>query len=492
MKNLIVCFLSILFMHSAAFAQENPTFVAKKGDTIYSILRENNLPPSKYLTLFKELNSGKLTKDNGLMVGVKYRLPLSEEVANVEKTEPEKTDSSPASYKTVVAKRGDGISIILNRNGLSPDKYTAEFIALNKKNIGKNNELYVGVKYRLPIDEESPSDELPSTPASPVAYKTVVAKSGDGISILLNRNGLRPDKYTAEFIALNKKNIGKDNSLFAGVSYKLPISDDEPISAPVASNNTPSGNSIRKLNNPLYGSKYQNFNQVSRQLEGAIFYLISGHGGPDPGAHGYYNSISVYEDEYAYDVTLRLSRELESHGAKVYMIIYDKNDGIRDGIYLTADKDERCYPNQSIPLNQTKRLDQRSEAVNALYKKNKGSYQRCIITHIDSRGKNELIDAFFYHDERSTGGKKLAEILYKTFDDKYKNRNNPREYHGTISTRRLYVLRCTLPVAAFIELGNINNSRDIQRIVQESNRQALANWLCEGLIEDYRVNKGNK
>ena len=39
----------------------------------------------------------------------------------------------------------------------------------------------------------------------------------------------------------------------------------------------------------------------------------------------------LHEDEYAYDIILRLARELLSRGAKVHIIIQDKKDGIRDG-----------------------------------------------------------------------------------------------------------------------------------------------------------------
>ena len=37
--------------------------------------------------------------------------------------------------------------------------------------------------------------------------------------------------------------------------------------------------------------------------------------------------------------------------------------------------------------------------------------------------------------------------------------------------------------AVFVELGNIRNAYDQQRFMKENNRQALANWLYEGLIK---------
>ena len=44
------------------------------------------------------------------------------------------------------------------------------------------------------------------------------------------------------------------------------------------------------------------------------------------------------------------------------------------------------------------------------------------------------------------------------------------------------MLRECKPKAVFIELGNIRNSADQKRFVLESNREALAKWLYEGLV----------
>jgi N-acetylmuramoyl-L-alanine amidase len=239
----------------------------------------------------------------------------------------------------------------------------------------------------------------------------------------------------------------------------------------------------------IFGAKYANVEINSNELQGAIYYLIAGHGGPDPGAVGRYNNYQLCEDEYAYDVTLRMARNLIEKGATVHMIITDKNDGIRDESFLKADKDEVCYPNKTIPLNQIKRLHQRVEATNDFYKKNQNAFQRVIIIHVDSRSKGENIDIFFYHDSKSNTGKKAATILQKTFHDKYNEHQPGRGYQGTVSSRNLYVLKNTYPAGVYIELANINHERDIKRLIIADNRQAVANWLTLGLITDFKTNK---
>jgi len=307
----------------------------------------------------------------------------------------------------------------------------------------------------------------------------VVAQKGDGIYKLLTRNGLKVPDYVEPFIELNKNRLGKDNALLAGVTYKLPDADHNSSEKSV-------GVAMRF---EIFGKKYADVEITGDKLKGSVYYLMSGHGGPDPGAIGNYNNHYLCEDEYAYDVTLRLARNLIQNGATVYMITRDPNDGIRDESYLKADKDEVCYNSLQIPLNQLRRLKQRTNAVNELYIKNKGKFQRMIAIHVDSRSKGENIDVFFYHDKRSNTGKQAAKILQSTFRSKYDEHQPGRGYHGTVSNHNLYVVRNTFPVAVFIELGNINHRRDQQRFILMDNRQALANWLTEGLITDFNSNK---
>jgi len=237
----------------------------------------------------------------------------------------------------------------------------------------------------------------------------------------------------------------------------------------------------------IFGNDYKKVTVLSESLNGAVFYLVSGHGGPDPGAIGKYGQYQLSEDEYAYDVTLRLARKLIEKGALVYMITRDPNDGIRDGAVLKMDKDEKCYPNQTIPLNQTARLSQRTKAVNTLYRKNRSKYQRVIVIHLDSRSQGENIDVFFYHHAKSKSGKRLATRLKNKFKEKYAKFQPNRKYSGTVSSRNLYVLRNTKPTAVFIELGNIRNTRDQRRFVLKDNRDAVAKWIAEGLELDFRV-----
>lgn len=322
------------------------------------------------------------------------------------------------------------------------------------------------------------------TEAQVVEDNIVVAQDGEGIYEILIRNELGPEKYTIPFIEINKQSLKGDTLLAAGSIYFLPEIIKEPKA--VIKEKSKPNNYI----NPLFGKKYQNVPIIDQRLEGAVFYLVSGHGGPDPGAMGNYGNYTLSEDEYAYDVTLRLARNLISHGAVVYMIIQDSKDGIRDESILKLDKTEKTISSESLPLNQKERLKQRTEEINNLYHKHQGAYQRLIAIHIDSRGQGQNIDVFFYHHSNSKRGEHLAQEIHAVFKSKYDRHQPGRSYHGTVSSRNgLYMIKNTLPPIVYIELGNIRNYRDQLRFVISDNRQALANWIELGIINDYNHSK---
>jgi len=55
---------AFVLLSLTTFSQEYKTIKAQKGDGIYSVLKQNGLPPAEYLDQFIELNKTKLGKDN--------------------------------------------------------------------------------------------------------------------------------------------------------------------------------------------------------------------------------------------------------------------------------------------------------------------------------------------------------------------------------------------------------------------------------------------
>ena len=126
--------------------------------------------------------------------------------------------------------------------------------------------------------------------------------------------------------------------------------------------------------------------------------------------------------------------------------------------------------------------------MNTLYRKNKGKYQRLIVTHVDSRNIGNNVDVFFYHHKNSKNGKRLAKSIYTAFKEKYAEHQPNRSYRGTVTERsKLYMVKNTLPAMTYVELGNIQNSKDQKRIINYQNREALANWIYTGILKDFET-----
>ena len=371
------------------------------------------------------------------------------------------------------------------------------------------------------------------------AQQKATPKAGEGISSFLLRHNRSPKKYYDDFIELNKQKLGKNNVLKVGVTYVIPpvkkstttSAKTTPVKNTGAKNTTSESAGTKQpsskakstkigttINEPLFGKQLANVKVTSNRLAGACFYVVSGHGGPDPGAIGKVGRYELHEDEYAYDIALRLARNLMQEGAEVHIIIQDAKDGIRDDSYLSNSKRETCmgdaiplnqvqrlqqrcdkgrlfYHNVAegvaIPLNQVQRLQQRCDKINALYRKDRKnhSYCRAIFIHIDSRSKGKQTDVFFYYSNKKGDSKRLANNMKDTFESKYDKHQPNRGFSGTVSGRNLYVLSHTTPASVFVELGNIQNTFDQRRLVINSNRQALAKWLMEGFLKDYKEKK---
>lgn len=327
-----------------------------------------------------------------------------------------------------------------------------------------------------------------------MAQEKATPKAGEGISTFLLRYNRSPKKYYDDFVELNKRKLGKGNVLKMGVTYlippaKRPKAQTESVrSEKEEKEDVPERTQSRsKSNEPLFGKSLARVKTTSSRLANACFYIVSGHGGPDPGAIGKVGNVELHEDEYAYDIALRLARNLMEEGAEVHIIIQDAKDGIRDDAFLQNSKRETCM-GDPIPLNQVQRLQQRCDKINALYRKDRKNYKYCraIFIHVDSRSKKQQTDVFFYHSLRKPDSKRLANTMKDTFESKYGKHQPNRGFSGTVSGRNLFVLANATPVCVFVELGNIQNTFDQKRFVLSSNRQALAKWLCEGFLNDYK------
>ena len=371
-------------------------------------------------------------------------------------------------FYTVEAKSGDGIIILLNRYELDEfDCNLNKFLDLN--GLKQTDYLKQGKEYKLPV----------------LVYKY----NGKSIRSTLGIEDMEKAKRIANYNRLVLNRSLRQSDYESSKVLWVPFHELECMEAankPIAIEINevkaalPVGNELTAI----FGPEYSKLSKKSDRLKGKVFYISGGHGGPDPGAVASAGGRTICEDEYAYDVSLRLARNLMEQGGTVHIIIQDGNDGIRNEDILACDHDEKTMGTEIIPINQLARLKQRTDAINDLY----ATYQRkgvkdqiLVCIHVDSRSENERQDVFFYHFEHSKPGKKLATNMQTVFQEKYSKYRAGGDYQGTVSCRNLYMLRVPFPTTLYVELANIKNEYDRKRILPSTNRQALANWLCEGL-----------
>ena len=122
------------------------------------------------------------------------------------------------------------------------------------------------------------------------AQQKATPRSGEGISTFLLRHNRAPKKYYNDFIELNKAKLGKSRTLKMGVTYLIPpvkkaSAATSGKTTEAAAEKTSAHHPRRtEVNEPLFGKWLSNVKVTSNRLAGTCFYVVSGHGGPDPGA----------------------------------------------------------------------------------------------------------------------------------------------------------------------------------------------------------------
>lgn len=376
------------------------------------------------------------------------------------------TDPETTKFVTVTAEKGDGVFSLLRKYNLENNACNrAQFYILNK--LDNNAVLKQDADYMLPLIEYT--------------YNGISIRTTIGIDDWDKALRIK------EFNIRVQDNLLKESTYVETKELWVPYNEihcDSKVAKKYEESNE--GSSGKYAIEPLFGDKRERVKVVSEDLKDKVYYLVSGHGGPDPGTTYTKGNDMLCEDEYAYDVVLRMAENLISQSAIVHIIVQDKNDGIRTSECLPCDKDEKSIGDFKIPLNQLRRLEQRAKKINELYKKYKQrgiKDQYAIMVHVDSRSKEKRQDVFFYHYEHGKESKKLANKVQETFKKKYDIHQKNRGYKGFVTHRNLYMLANTLPTSLYVELANIRNSEDQKRILIPENRQALADWLSEGLYD---------
>jgi N-acetylmuramoyl-L-alanine amidase len=391
------------------------------------------------------------------------------------------------------AKSGDYQQIFLKRYHLAGHQCNFDqFRRLNR--INKNSELQKGKTYVLPVQihDYDGTGIRKSLRISDKDQAERIRAYNDSAK----KEGLRADDFRTTYqlwLPWHESTCDKptDRNKTQASSTTTPDQEEPETKNEETASTAPEVLAATQITNtgnrtfPIFGDQYAYTPLLDTKLRGKVFYVVSGHGGIDSGAQGKRGSKTLCEDEYAYDVALRLTRLLVSHGATAFLIVRDTNDGIRDTDYLDCDTDEVIWGNIPTAPGQRKRLEDRVEVINKFtssYLAKGITDQTLIEIHVDARGKSAKTDVYFYYRPASVASARVANRLQETFLLRYAKVRATRKYSGTVSERGLFMLTETkTPKAVYIELGNIKNPYDQLRLVMPRNRQLLAQWLLDGI-----------
>lgn len=159
--------------------------------------------------------------------------------------------------------------------------------------------------------------------------------------------------------------------------------------------------------------------------------LDPGHGGRDPGAivsnvDGVNRSVHVVEDEYVYDIALRLYRKLRFSGAEVEMTVISPNHLIRENEPATVTfvhEQNEVYNDENVNLKNSvsvrpalENIAQRVKIANRFFKGVKQGRTLFVSLHADNspnRPKGSLVIYLNQKGKIDTQSRSFAQVMQK-------------------------------------------------------------------------------
>lgn len=221
-------------------------------------------------------------------------------------------------------------------------------------------------------------------------------------------------------------------------------------------------------------------------LHGWVVVLDAGHGGIDPGASGIFQGMRIVEDEYVFDVALRVRRMIRARGGLAIMTTTD-NVGERNWEPFRVFPDmrtERFVTDGSIVKARTAGLRKRLRLGNQIKGKYPKHRQAWVSIHFDVRGRGLDDGVRIIAPDTEL---RIAKSLERSFgnakrlrDDDPMVESGDRD-HGI---RRLFILsgENRIKEKVLIELGNFKNEADVWRIRNHVVREAYARAITDSLV----------
>lgn len=221
-------------------------------------------------------------------------------------------------------------------------------------------------------------------------------------------------------------------------------------------------------------------------LYGWVVVIDPGHGGMDPGSSGSFSGERVVEDEYVYDVALRVFRLVKARQGLAFLTIRDKT-GERNWRPQDVFPDERTETfawDGTVVRARTAGLLKRLFYGNTISRRYPRHRQAWISIHFDVLVGNRDIEGV--RIIAPDVDLRVAKALEKSFGNARRLRDGDSVVtsgdsdHGL---RRLFILssRNRIREKVLLELGNFNNEADVWRIRNPAVREAYAKAIVQAL-----------